>query len=248
MVSVIKNRIILKKKKVMKMQKIKRLLIMSGGSIDTAFTKEYLKGKHFDRIVAADSGLAHCKKVGIEPTDILGDFDSLKNLELLEAYKKKGIPLREFPTRKDYTDTHLAVKYAIDLKPEKVIILGATGTRYDHALANISLLALLRDKGIDAKIVDAHNEIEILRGPVERKYIRRDCLDGDESQKNQKEFFSIIAFSPEVTGIDEEGFSYPLHQATLYNKESVGVSNEIVEKEAVLRLKSGYLIVMRTVD
>ena len=231
------------------MQKIKKLLIVSGGSVDTAFAKEYLKGKHFDRIVAADSGLAHCKEVGIEPTDILGDFDSLKNLELLESYKEKGIPLREFPTRKDYTDTHLAVKYAIDLKPEEVTILGATGTRYDHALANISLLALLRDEGIDAKIVDAHNEIEMLCGPTERKYIRRDCReDGEELQKNKKEFFSIIAFSPEVTGIDEEGFSYPLHQATLYNKESVGVSNEIVEKEAVLRLKSGYLIVMRTID
>ena len=49
-------------------------------------------------------------------------------------------------------------------------------------------------------------------------------------------------------GIDEEGFSYPLHQAALYNKESIGVSNEIVEKEATLRLQSGYLIVMRTTD
>ncbi|MFR3344345.1 MAG: hypothetical protein ACLTS6_10160 [Anaerobutyricum sp.] len=48
--------------------------------------------------------------------------------------------------------------------------------------------------------------------------------------------------------MDEEGFSYPLHQATLYNKESIGVSNEIVEKEATLRLQSGYLIVMRTTD
>ncbi|MFQ9748801.1 MAG: hypothetical protein ACLRYY_07685 [Anaerobutyricum soehngenii] len=43
-------------------------------------------------------------------------------------------------------------------------------------------------------------------------------------------------------------FSYPLHQAALYNKESIGVSNEIVEKEATLRLQSGYLIVMRTTD
>lgn len=227
------------------MERIKKLLIVSGGSIDVAFTKDYLKKKQYDRIIAADSGLAHCKEVGIEPTDILGDFDSLKNLELLEYYKQKGVPFREFPTRKDYTDTHLAVKYAIDLAPEEVTILGATGTRYDHTLANISLLALLRDKGIEAKIVDAHNEIEMLCGPTERIYSRKDCQNG---MNLGKEFFSIIAFSPEVTGIDEEGFSYPLHQATLYNKESVGVSNEIVDEEAVLRVKSGYLIVMRTTD
>ena len=91
------------------MQNGKTLLIVSGGSIDINFSKEYIKDKKYDRIIAADSGLAHCKEIGIEPTDILGDFDSLKNKELLEEYRKKGIPLREFPTRKDYTDTHLAV-------------------------------------------------------------------------------------------------------------------------------------------
>ena len=82
------------------MQNGKTLLIVSGGSIDINFSKEYIKDKKYDRIIAADSGLAHCKEIGIEPTDILGDFDSLKNKELLEEYRKKGIPLREFPTRK----------------------------------------------------------------------------------------------------------------------------------------------------
>ena len=163
----------------------------------------------------------------------------------LEEYRKKGIPLREFPTRKDYTDTHLAVKYAVDLKPQRVTILGATGTRYDHALANISLLAFLKDNGIEAKIIDAHNEIEMLHGPEERKYLRSDIKN---PQNPGKEYFSIIAFSPEVTGIDEEGFSYSLKNGTLYNKESVGVSNEIMAKEATLRVKTGYLLVLITRD
>lgn len=227
------------------MQKAKTVLIVSGGSIDADFSREYIKDKQYDRIIAADSGLAHCREIGIEPTDILGDFDSLKNKELLEEYREKGIPLREFPTRKDYTDTHLAVKYAVDLKAQQVTILGATGTRYDHAVANISLLAYLKDNGIKAKIVDAHNEIEMLRGPEERKYLRSD-IQGPQNTK--KEYFSIIAFSPEVTGIDEEGFSYPLNNATLYNKESVGVSNEIVEKVATLRIKTGYLLTLITRD
>ena len=55
------------------------------------FAKEYLRERQYDHIVAADSGLAHCKEIGIEPTDILGDFDSLRNLELLEYYRQKGI-------------------------------------------------------------------------------------------------------------------------------------------------------------
>ena len=74
------------------MKKKKSILIVSGGSIDVDFAKEYLRERQYDHIVAADSGLAHCKEIGIEPTDILGDFDSLRNLELLEYYRQKGIP------------------------------------------------------------------------------------------------------------------------------------------------------------
>ena len=71
------------------MKKKKSILIVSGGSIDVDFAKEYLRERQYDHIVAADSGLAHCKEIGIEPTDILGDFDSLRNLELLEYYRQK---------------------------------------------------------------------------------------------------------------------------------------------------------------
>ena len=91
-------------------------------------------------------------------------------------------------------------------------------------ISGIGAAALLGKAGIPAAIYDGNEALD----PVS--------------------YTHLIAFSPEVTGIDEEGFSYPLHQAALYNKESIGVSNEIVEKEATLRLQSGYLIVMRTTD
>ena len=85
------------------------------------------------------------------------------------------------------------MKYAIDLKAEEVTILGATGTRYDHTLANISLLALLRDEGIDAQIVDVHNEIEILRGPAE-KNIRKNIIGKAAKQSKRKNIFLLLHF------------------------------------------------------
>lgn len=220
------------------MKTIQNLLIISGGSIDIAFAREYIQGKTFDRVIAADAGLDRCKEIGCTPTDILGDFDSLENKELLAEYQKKGVPIREFPTRKDYTDTHLALKYAMDFTPEEVIVLGATGTRMDHTLANIGLLSMMADVGISCHLVDKHNDIEMLCGQTEKKYPR----------PVDKTYFSLIAFSPEVTGIDEEGFSYPLHQAVLHSGESIGVSNEIIKEEGILRLKTGYLLVMQTKD
>ncbi|MDY5497177.1 MAG: thiamine diphosphokinase [Anaerobutyricum sp.] len=216
----------------------KKILIVSGGTVDTVFAREYLKEKTFDRIIAADAGLAHCMEIGVEPTDILGDFDSLQDKRVLEDYKKKGIPLKEFPERKDYTDTHLALTYAIALSPSEVVIFGATGTRLDHTLANIGLLAMMCDHNIPCRLVDQHNEIEMLSGPAEKRYPR----------SGEKKYFSLLAFSEKVSGIDEIGFSYPLENGTLSRKESMGVSNEIVEEEGIVRFKSGYLLVMQTRD
>ena len=71
------------------MQNGKTLLIVSGGSIDINFSKEYIKDKKYDRIIAADSGLAHCKEIGIEPTDILGDSTALKIRNFLKNIEKK---------------------------------------------------------------------------------------------------------------------------------------------------------------
>lgn len=226
-----------------------KILIITGGSITLPFAKEFLKNKTFSVKIAADSGLAACHDLGICPTDILGDFDSLKNLELREMYRSKGVPVREFPTRKDYTDTHLAIKYAIDLwqkqseeeklEPEGGIwILGATGTRLDHTLSNLGMMMLLADLSIPCYIVDAHNEMEILKGPVEKRYPRREG----------KTFFSLLPFSSKISGLDLIGFSYPLENADLYAYESMGISNEITEEFGIVRFKEGYTLVVQSVD
>ena len=229
-----------------------KILIVTGGSISLPFAEEFLTKHRFDRIIAADSGLAACHALELTPTDILGDFDSLKNLELREHYRKKGIPVREFPTRKDYTDTHLAVSFAIDLWQSEqeqlsdaiddseagVWILGATGSRLDHVLANIGMLVMLTDRKIPCKILDAHNEMEVLKGPVVRSYPRREG----------RQFFSMIALGDTARGIDLIGFSYPLQDAELPPYVSLGVSNEITEEEGILRLRQGCILVDQSID
>ena len=76
-----------------------KILIVTGGCISLPFAEEFIKQRVFDRIIAADSGLAACRDLGLTPTDILGDFDSLKNRDLLTHYREMGIPVREFPSR-----------------------------------------------------------------------------------------------------------------------------------------------------
>lgn len=220
------------------MVKKMKILIVTGGSIDVSFAREYLKNRFFDKIIAADSGLRHCCGLGITPTEIVGDFDSLRDRELLFRYSSQGIPIKTFPKRKDDTDTQLAAGYAAGYHPKEIVFLGATGTRYDHTLANIGLLEGLSDEGIDGKIVDAHNEIRMFCGKTEKIFSRQEDWP----------YFSLVAWAGNVTGIDLAGFSYPLTNKTLTTSVSLGISNEIEKEKAVLRMKSGHLLVIRSRD
>ena len=222
-----------------------RILIITGGNISLPFATDYLKDRSFDRVIAVDAGLSACHGLKITPTDILGDFDSLTDRKLLSVYRSQGVPVREYPSRKDYTDTDLAVRFAADQweagdpDPEAGIwILGATGTRMDHTLANIGLLMFTAERGIPCRIVDNHNEMEILKGPAERRYLRQTL----------KEYYSVFAFSPMAKGIDLVGFSYPMTGWDLPAYASLGVSNELAESQGIIRIREGCLLVVRARD
>ena len=88
----------------------KHVLILSGGRIDPEFARDYLKDKHYDLIISADSGIDFCRQAELMPDVILGDFDSASPQAM--AFYKGECPERieTFPARKDWTDTELAVR------------------------------------------------------------------------------------------------------------------------------------------
>lgn len=65
---------------------------------------------------------------------------------------------------KNYTDTHLAVITALKHHPAAIDILGATGTRYDHALTNIFIMKQALEAGTECCIYDKYNKIYLLNG------------------------------------------------------------------------------------
>ena len=58
-------------------------------------------------IVAADSGLSHAAELGLAPTDIVGDFDSVEK-ELMHTFPQ--ITMHSYSTEKDETDTELGIE------------------------------------------------------------------------------------------------------------------------------------------
>ena len=81
----------------------------------------------------------------------MGDYDSV-NERLLDTYKRYADS--DISAGKNYTDTHLAVITALKHHPAAIDILGATGTRYDHALTNIFIMKQALEAGTECCIYD----------------------------------------------------------------------------------------------
>lgn len=217
-------------------------IIITGGFVDATFAKAYLEAESFDMVIAADRGVETAKLLNIPIDYILGDFDSLEPSILVElknqlANDDSGLILKEFPPEKDYTDTHLAIVTAIESGATKVTILGATGTRLDHVMANVNLLSICLNYGIEAKIVDAHNQIYVINTD---KHIKKDKIHG--------KYVSLIPYTDCVAGVTLIGFKYPLCDMTMTKGNSLGISNELLEEEGVIKLDKGILIVIESRD
>lgn len=218
------------------MNKMIKTLIVSGGNIEKeCFSKIYINNK-FDYIIASDKGLETLDKYNITPNYIIGDFDSV-NREILNKFaNKKDIEVKELNPEKDYTDTHMALKLATELNSTDIAIVGAIGTRVDHVLANIHILKETLDKNIKCTIIDSNNEIQLIN--------KKTILEKD----NKYKYISLIPFTTKVEGITLKGLKYPLSNATLEIGHSIGVSNEQIEKNAVIEVKNGILILIKSKD
>lgn len=212
-----------------------KTLIITGGKINKNFAKKYLKSNKYDIIIAVDKGLETIDYLKLQPQYVLGDFDSV-NTKILEKYKTQNIKIIKLNPEKDLTDTHSAIDLALEIKSTEITILGAIGTRLDHTMANIHILKQALDKNIKAKIVNEKNEIELINKEI--------IIKKDDNYK----YVSIIPLTTNVTGITIEGMKYIINDYTLSIGDSLGVSNEQIDKEAKISIKTGILVVIKSKD
>lgn len=212
-------------------------VIVSGGSIEESFALEQLQKHNPDIIIGVDKGISFLYQNKIMPTHIVGDFDSVAP-ELVEYYRSETeIPIHQFDPVKDASDTEIAVRLSIRLGVKELWILGATGTRLDHVLANIQTLKIAHDAGGKAYILDSHNRISL----VEKKVVL-------SKKEAFGDYFSVFPLGGAVSGFSIKGAKYPLENHTLMPYDSLCVSNKIQEKEVQITFPEGYIILMETRD
>lgn len=185
-------------------------------------------------IISADGGARHLRALNILPHVLIGDFDSILPEDKL-YFKNKQVKTVTFPFKKDYTDSELCVSWAIENNATDITLLGVTGTRLDHTLANIFLLKKLAMQNIGAKIINRNNEIHIVTDFIE--------LTGEP-----KDLLSIIPVTETVSGITLKGLEFPLMNATIKMGSSLGISNCFKEKVVSISIEKGMLIVTKSKD
>ena len=238
-------------------------IIVSGGDIQSDFALYFLKkniekaGRENIRLIAADRGLEVFLDYLILPDVVIGDFDSLsedgKNfLEMqnedipyggmLEWKLQKGegkvVEVVRLRPEKDDSDTQSAMNYAIQNGAKEIVILGVTGNRVDHLMANFGLLILAQKQDTEVALADRYNYMKL--------------IPSGTILKKAEQFGKYVSFFPlrgDVTGLTLEGFKYPLDKYHLTTADSgLTVSNEISEEYAKVTYESGTLLMIMSRD
>lgn len=209
-----------------------KTIIISNGEINNyKFFSNIVESA--DRIICADGGIRHAMNMKLTPDVIIGDMDS-SSAKHIEYFREKGVEFIQYPQEKDKTDTHLCVEYALSFSTE-IILLGATGSRIDHMIANISMLKLGIQRGVPISIMDGKNYIGIIKDSI--------TLKGKAG-----EYFSLIPYTEKVEGISIRGAHYELENAVMEFGDTCGVSNYFKEETVEIAIKKGYLLVIRSED
>ena len=180
-------------------------------------------------VIAADAGVKACKKLGVTPDVIIGDFDSL-------GYALQGENIITLPKIKDDTDTLAAVRYGLKKGFAKFLLFGCTGGRLSHTAANVQTLTFIAKHGAIGFLADKE---EVATATCKGMYFDSECQG----------FLSVFAAEGSVN-LSESGLKYEIARQTVTADFPIGVSNEFIGTDAHITVHSGtaLLIIQKQPD
>lgn len=205
------------------------VLIFAGGDSPVEALAEELP--EADLTIAADSGYDLAVEAGFSVDVLVGDMDSIATQVI-----PRHVIVERHSTDKDATDLELALARVIDDRPQRIVVVGGTGGRFDHELAAATLLCSDRWNRVD--------EIDWVTDRGWSHVIRsRRVIHGDVGAT-----ISLIPMGGPVTGVHTKGLRWDLRDATMFPGTTWGVSNEFTGPVADIRLGSGCLLAVVPVE
>ena len=195
-------------------------IIAAGDLEDTDFYYSLAKDGF---IICADGGFDNAMEMGLKPDVVLGDMDSVRT-QCFDRYK-----VIKFPVKKDKTDTHLAIDYALSEGFRDIKILCAFGGRISHELANIMLLEYISQNGATGVLLSPTKSVFLLSGI-------------GKFEKNDAKYISIIPLS-ESAVVTANGVLYPIERRVM-RSQTYGISNEFLDNVAEFEVHEGSVFVI----
>jgi thiamine pyrophosphokinase len=184
-----------------------------------------------DLVVAADGGVRYALDAGVIPDLVVGDMDSLGEVEVREIEERRTL-LERHPARKDKMDGHLAVLAVRERGGKAVDLLCAAGGRFSALFAVPHILLAAERMGLRATMVASWGQAFVIEA-------------GSRSVAgNPHDSVSVFPFTGPATGVTLEGFGYPLENARLEVGDTLGFHNELVGEAGRVHVGGGALLVI----
>lgn len=214
----------------------KALIIANGQAVDKERVSEELKDVSL--IISVDGGARHLETLGVTPDILLGDFDSISDIEMIQSKYPKARVIG-FDARKDQTDSELALEIALESECDDIVMIGVTGERLDHTFGNVFMMSRGVKRGVAVRLVDNYNVINYLEAP----YLSQMTLQGKKG-----DLVSIIPLKENVTGIETQGLEYIVKEGLILFGSSYGLSNVMESDCAQISLKTGAVLIIKSRD
>lgn len=199
------------------------MIVYAGGDVPPRSILEDLP--EADLVVAADGGYDVAMALGQVIDVVVGDLDSIRILEL-----PRHVLVHRHPPDKDATDLELALDLVLADNPDRVVVVGGTGGRHDHEVGTAALICAPRYAPIDEiDWISARGKAYVIRS--------RRIIHGDIGGT-----FSLIPIGGDVGGVTTSGLRWRLENEDLPFGSTRGVSNQLIDPIADIRVKTGVLL------
>ena len=213
---------------------MRALVVLDGDLLGSgAWLAALAKGSEV--VIAADGGAGRLDQAGRRPDLVVGDLDSLAAAAKREL-DAQGVAFEVHPHEKAKTDAELALDAAIRRGADEIVVVGAFGgSRLDHLVGNLMLLAHEDYAAIDVAIVTETATFRSLLGPGTL-----------EVEGSAGDWVTLAALSERARGVTTDGLRYPLRHEDLVRGSTRGVSNELIAGRGSVELTDGLLLVIVT--
>lgn len=200
------------------------VILASGLFPTTERALRYLREADF--LACCDGAANDCVAAGFEPDVIVGDGDSIAP-NVMERYADRVVRIAEQETN----DLSKTFHHCLQLgRRDSFVILGATGKREDHALANLALLMDYAEEYADVMMVSDFGTFY-------------PCCDTKRLSVNPGQEVSIWNFG--ASYFSAEGLMYPLYDFT---KLWQGTLNVATRPDIAVHAKGTFLLYVAEPD